>query len=172
MGEEATPYCNPKCELTGGANPPSFLTLNRKNMQQNLQELRVHRGLISKQKNLTAYTATGIEFFISGEMLKTSFKVKEDLSDLSYPFFAIVDTKEYSELDKDRNPIKDSEGNEKKFLRKTATSVFQSKDDLLQAVIDDDVQSDIQIEKEAHFNQKRKSANLSTSKVANFESAI
>ena len=140
-------------------------------MQQNLQELRVHRGLISKQGNLTAYTATGKDFYIKGEMLKSTFGIK-DLKELTYPFYAIMDIKEYSELDKDRNPITDTEGNEKKFLLKTAVSLFKTKDELVEASIEDDLGAEIQIEKEAHFNQKRKSANLLTSKVANLESAI
>lgn len=134
-------------------------------MQQNLQELRVHRGIVSKQGNLTAYTATGKDFYIKGELLKTSFAIK-DLSELTYPFYAIMDIKEYSELDKDRNPIIDAEtGFEKKFQLKTAVSVFKTKDELLQASIEDDVHSEILIEKKAHFAQKMKSANLTTADV-------
>ena len=140
-------------------------------MQQNLQELRVHRGKVSKNGNLTAYTATGKEFFIGGELLKSAFDIKE-LSDLTYPFYAIMDTKEYTELDKDRKPVLDSEGNEKKFLRQTAVSVFKTKAELLEASIEDDVHTEIAIEKKAHFTQKMKSANLTESAVLELESAI
>jgi hypothetical protein len=142
-------------------------------MQNNLQELRVHRGLVSKQKNITAYTATGKEFFISGKMLVEAFKLKEDLSDLTYPFYAIMDTKEYPELDKDRKPIIDpTTGLEKKFLRQTAVSVFKNREDLLNAVIEDDVHSDIEIEKKAHFARKMKSANITIDSARSLESAI
>jgi hypothetical protein len=140
-------------------------------MQNNLQELRVQRGIISKQGNLTAYTATGKDFYIKGELLKSSFAIT-DLSKLTYPFYAIMDVKEYTELDKDRKPILDADGNEKKFLLKTAVSVFKTREELLQASIEDDVHSDIMIEKKAHFAQKMKSANLTTSDVLSLESAI
>jgi hypothetical protein len=99
-----------------------------------MKNYSIHSGNFSANGNFTGYTALGDSLFIhKAQMASLGWTSQEQVK---FPFYAIGGTKMIGQLDKDRNPIKDTNGVEVKVPRLQALSVFANKESLIAAHVD------------------------------------
>ena len=140
---ETTPYYNPQYSLGGWRYLPSFInhkTLRCKgNRTKIMNTLAIVSGNFSSgekaQGNYTGYTALGKKVFIfKRQMESLGWSSNEDIQ---YPFYAVAEEKTIGKLDANRNPMLDEAGNPVTTQRLQATSVFTTKDAIINACVEE-----------------------------------
>jgi len=165
MGGEGTPIRNPQYSLGGWGIPPS----NHKTKQMN--SLAIVSGNFSAgegaQGNYTGYTALGKKVFIFKRQMNALGFTTD--SEVKFPFYAVTSVKKIGKLDKNRQPILDEAGNAVTEDRLQATALFETKDAIVNACIDEaTLDADIKDGIAKHATSKGLSQSLVDSLVAAF----
>ena len=133
MGEEATPYYNPPYNLGGWGIPPLSFINHLKNKTMN--SYRIISGGFTTAGNFSGYTALGKRVHIfKRQMDGLGWSTNEEVK---FPFYAIAEEKAIGKLDSNRQPVLDEQGNPVTEQRLTATALFDSKDAITEACVEE-----------------------------------
>jgi hypothetical protein len=106
-----------------------------------MQNLVITSGAFTTAGNYSGYTAKGLRVHVFGRQLKSvGWEADEDVS---LPFYAIAETKTINRVDAEGNATGET------AERLTALSVFKSKDDLVNAHVND-AMLDVEVAQKIH----------------------
>ena len=92
-------------------------------------------GTFTAAGNFSGYTALGKRIHIFKRQMQALGLTADD--DVKFPLYAIAEEKTISKLDANRQPVLDEQGNPVTDKRLTATAVFNSKDAITEACVEE-----------------------------------
>lgn len=99
-----------------------------------MRNFTVQSGDFTKAGNFTAYSALGERVFIHKRVMESQKWNKTE--DVTFPFYAIIDTKEIGQLDDAGKPKMNADGTAVLVERLQALSIFSSEETLTNAQVD------------------------------------
>lgn len=100
-----------------------------------MNSFRIISGDFTAAGNFSGYTALGKRVHIfKRQMDALGWSSKEDVK---FPFYVIAEEKPISQLDANRQPVLDNNGNPVTDQRLTATAVFDTKDAITEACVEE-----------------------------------
>jgi hypothetical protein len=99
-----------------------------------MRNFTVQTGGFTNAGNFTAYSALGERVFIHKRVMQSQKWAKD--SDVTFPFYAIIDTKEIGQLDDAGKPKMNDNGTVLLVERLQALSIFASEESLTNAQVD------------------------------------
>lgn len=100
-----------------------------------MKNFTAQSGAFTTAGNYTAYSSKGERIFVHKRVMQSQGWLKD--ADVKLPFYAIIDNKEIGQLDANGNPAVNADGTAVLVSRLQALSVFKTKEDLINAQVDD-----------------------------------
>ena len=135
MGGEVTPYQTPRTKKADGGSPPSVKNPFFNPKTKKMNSYRIISGTFTAAGNFSGYTALGKRIHLFKRQMQ-SLGWSAD-SEVKFPFYAIAEEKTIGKLDANRQPVLDEQGNPVTDTRLTATAVFDSKDAITEACVEE-----------------------------------
>ncbi len=121
-----------------------------------MKNYAITSGKFTGKGNFTGYSALGERIHVHAAQMASSGWKKDE--DVKFPFYAVGETKQIGQLNENNEPKVDASGVAVLVDRLTATSVFATKDALLEARVED---ATLNVEIAAQIGTKAKAAGLS-----------
>jgi hypothetical protein len=103
-----------------------------------MNSYRIISGTFTAAGNFSGYTALGKRIHIfKRQMEALGFSAENAPAAKDFPLFVIAEEKTISQLDANRQPVLDTNGNPVTDKRLTATAVFSSKDQITEACVEE-----------------------------------
>lgn len=110
---------------------PCNKNINNKKQIDKMKNVTILSGNFTGNGNFSGYNEEGVRTHIPQRQMENMGWKKD--GDVKYPFYALANEREFNVVDADNNSKLDADGNEIKFQRLQAGSIFKTVDEFIQA---------------------------------------